>query len=187
MMIAQQSPLISDDQIEELNSIGFVWELRPKHETWDDMYERFLKAQKKQAAITTMGGSGGGSNKYYKSDPKLARWLSHQRSKYNKGLLSPEHIRKLEQSTSLKTDGKFGIGVIRGVNGHTDGSKHIEKFKWNNLKKDMNQNSWDVMFQQLNVYHDKNTVVANEISAEGRVMGPPYNSKEYPKLSNCKF
>ena len=65
--------LITTDRIEQLNSIGFVW--NPLDAQWMDMYERLVE-YKNQYKSTSVPQS-------YKADPQLASWVSTQRKRYN--------------------------------------------------------------------------------------------------------
>ena len=66
---------LSEDRINQLNSIGFVWSSRDTK--WTEMYEKLL-AYKNQYESTCV-------QKSYKADTQLREWVRYQRKSFNNG------------------------------------------------------------------------------------------------------
>ncbi|GFH61992.1 hypothetical protein CTEN210_18468 [Chaetoceros tenuissimus] len=84
---------MTDEQVEKLESIGFVWVLRSK-DTWNERYEQ-LKEFKTEHGHCNVP-------QHYESNKALGKWVSAQRQEYNlmsKGLkssMTDERVAKLE-------------------------------------------------------------------------------------------
>ena len=79
--------MISENRVDLLNSVGFVWET-DKNIPWDEMFQRLVR-YKEEHHTTTVPHR-------YKKDPKLGKWGGHQRTCYNNKKLSVERIRRLD-------------------------------------------------------------------------------------------
>ena len=77
---------LSEDRFDQLESIGFVWNL---YVEWDDMFQRLVdyKNEFNSANVPSI----------YKADPKFAKWVQTQRTRYSKKELSADRIDRLEQ------------------------------------------------------------------------------------------
>merc|ERR1712032_1306134 len=76
---------LSTDRIDQLEQIGFVWNLCVE---WDEMFQRLVdyKNEFKSANVP----------RSYKADPKLAVWVNNQRARYSKKELSADRINRFE-------------------------------------------------------------------------------------------
>jgi len=94
-------PRLTTERKRRLNSIGFVWDLLDA--CWTEMYER-LVAYKNQYKSTRVPIS-------YEADPQLARWVSTQRTNYNRfrSRLTTDRAKKLYLDRAKKLD---SIGFI---------------------------------------------------------------------------
>lgn len=83
----EKSPVLTQEQIAQLDDIDFVWILCPRVD-WDERFDQVV-AFKEENGHTRIP-------RYYKKDEGLGRWVDRQRNMYNSGKLSPERIKKLE-------------------------------------------------------------------------------------------
>ena len=78
---------LSIERINYLESIGFVWKIRCDYVPWIEMYERLVAY--KQCHQSTLVA------RRYTENPRLGRWSTKQRVKYNKGKLSEKQMQLL--------------------------------------------------------------------------------------------
>ena len=82
-----KNELLSINQVDLLNSIGFVWKL--VHQVpWMEMYQRLVSYKKQHKSTSVPPG--------YKEDPQLRCWVINQRTAYTNKLLSQERTNYLE-------------------------------------------------------------------------------------------
>ncbi|OEU07253.1 hypothetical protein FRACYDRAFT_197864 [Fragilariopsis cylindrus CCMP1102] len=79
--------MIGENRVDLLNSVGFVWETY-KTLPWDEMFQRLVRY--KEEHHTTIVPDR------YEKDPKLGRWVSHQRTYYNKKGIPVERVKRLD-------------------------------------------------------------------------------------------
>lgn len=79
--------LLSQDKIEKLNELGFVWELA--EDFWSINYNKLIKFKEKHGHCRV--------SRAYEDDSSFALWVTTQRKEYNKGELSKEKIDKLNE------------------------------------------------------------------------------------------
>ncbi|OEU08628.1 hypothetical protein FRACYDRAFT_196115 [Fragilariopsis cylindrus CCMP1102] len=77
---------ISIDRINRLESIDFVWD--PFGEKWMELFHKLVAYKKKHKSTYVP--------KNYKEDPKLGRWVHHQRDVYKNKTISIDRINRLE-------------------------------------------------------------------------------------------
>jgi hypothetical protein len=79
---------ISEERINRLDSIGFVWKMRVQQIPWDGMFQKLVsyKKQHKSTIVPVV----------YARDPKLGNWVHNQRFYYKNKTLYIDHINHLE-------------------------------------------------------------------------------------------
>jgi len=87
----QNKGLLSKERFQQLDQLGFVWgQLRTQTPlTWLQRFEQ-LKAFKERFGHCNV-------TRGWKESPGLAQWVKKQRARRNKGLLSEDRIRRLEE------------------------------------------------------------------------------------------
>jgi len=83
----EKSPILTQDQIDKLNAIGFVWVLCPRVD-WDERFEQVVQFKRENGHTRIP--------RYYNQDEGLGRWVDRQRNMYNSGKLSVKRMKKLE-------------------------------------------------------------------------------------------
>ena len=78
--------LLSNERIERLNEIGFIWDLLAAN--WEEMFECFLESKRKHGNCNIPSR--------WPENPKLGRWVSTQRVFWKNGKLSEDRIKRLE-------------------------------------------------------------------------------------------
>ncbi len=78
---------MSQDRINKLNSIGFIWDLIDK--SWENSFFKLCKFKEINGHCNVP--------KRYANDPSLARWVMTQRKSYKDGKLSEKRIKKLNE------------------------------------------------------------------------------------------
>lgn len=119
---------LTDDRIQRLEAIGFVWSLR---DDWIKHYEE-LKAYKAEHGDCNVPAR-------YNPNRKLGIWVSAQRQQY-KSLQSPNHEIK-KKSNSLTPE---RIRLLEELG-----------FSWSIRSRDTLGESWNLRFAQLQEYHAK--------------------------------
>merc|ERR1712032_813137 len=76
---------LSEDRIDRLESIGFIWNL---HVKWDEMFQRLVDYKNEYNSVNVP--------RSYKADPKLANWVDNQRTNYKNKAISVDRIDRLE-------------------------------------------------------------------------------------------
>lgn len=84
--IKRNNGLLSNERIERLNEIGFIWDVLAAN--WEEMFEYFLESKRKH------GNRNMPSR--WPENPKLGRWVSTQREFWKNGKLSEDRIKRLE-------------------------------------------------------------------------------------------
>ena len=82
---------LSEERKEQLDRLGFDWELRKKEDTWP-LYYRSL-----QEYLNTHGRQMPQQKYVDDQGLKLGYWLSNQRVKYRRGEIEPEHEKLLRK------------------------------------------------------------------------------------------
>jgi hypothetical protein len=87
--MSYRNKTLSEERIRRLVSIGFVW---IHHEVipWDDMYQRLVTYKREYNSASVPH--------HYKEDPKLGRWVHHQRTHYKAKSISIYRINRLEST-----------------------------------------------------------------------------------------
>jgi len=80
--------IISDEQIQRLDALGFTWQHRERG-VWEDRYQELIEFKEKYGHCNVSVG--------YKENPKLARFVNNSRTQKADGRLSQERIELLEQ------------------------------------------------------------------------------------------
>jgi hypothetical protein len=107
---------LSQDQIDRLDSIGFIWDAR-KGEPWDTMFQKLVKFKQRHGncLVPTV----------YPQDTRLGHWVQTQRQAYKRTMkrrrgktvdgpcLTEEHLRKL-QNIGFTWDARFEFENWRG-------------------------------------------------------------------------
>ena len=78
---------LSLEQIKRLDSLGFDW--NPRKNRWEKRFLELIEYEKKYGHCKVL--------RDWPKNPALARWVSMQRYYRNKGKLSPERIKRLEE------------------------------------------------------------------------------------------
>jgi hypothetical protein len=80
---------LSDDQVLKLNHLGFVWrEPKAKAEPWSILLEKLERYKERFGHASVVYR--------WDEDPKLANWVTRQRTLFSKNKLSPERQQKLQ-------------------------------------------------------------------------------------------
>ncbi len=79
---------LSEERINMLNSIGFDWTPR---DSWDEVYEQL------KTYLSEHNGQYPNIRDESNESKRLQRWIKNQRLKHNKGLLSDECVKKLNE------------------------------------------------------------------------------------------
>jgi hypothetical protein len=79
---------LSEERINRLDSIGFVWKLGVQQIPWDDMYQKLVAYKKKHRSTNVHRNSP--------ADPRLGNWVHHQRTFYKTKTISIDRINQLE-------------------------------------------------------------------------------------------
>ncbi|EDN70824.1 helicase domain protein [Beggiatoa sp. PS] len=82
---AKQRGTLSEEYIERLNKIGFVWDALSS--SWNEMYEALIEYKRIRGNCRVPVR--------YKENPKLAQWVGTQRKAKTAGTISKERIEKL--------------------------------------------------------------------------------------------
>lgn len=85
--------LLSKEKIEQLNSIGFIW--NSFDETWEKHFEKLVEFIKENNREPKGLNGNKKSTKKRKIESDLASWLTHQKNAYSKGTLEKERFEKL--------------------------------------------------------------------------------------------
>ncbi|MEI6122392.1 MAG: helicase associated domain-containing protein [Bacteroidota bacterium] len=107
----QGKKLLSENQINRLNEVGFVWQIKNKIEKWDSMFCKFVEYKESKDA--------GKPTFLTPAQPKkIQDWCSTQRT--NKTKLTAEQIKKLndagfswQEKTMIKTGKIFICNILR--------------------------------------------------------------------------
>ncbi|WP_146447634.1 helicase associated domain-containing protein [Bythopirellula polymerisocia] len=78
---------LSKDRIAKLDSIGFVWEIKPT--PWEEMFQALCDYKAKHGDTLVP--------LEWKENPQLALWIRTQRKSYSKGQLSKSRLQRLEK------------------------------------------------------------------------------------------
>ena len=78
---------LTQDQISQLQSLGFDFELPPKRKSWEE-FLKDLSDYKDMHATTAVPDNH--------DDPNLPKWINRQRNQYHKQKLSADQIQKLQ-------------------------------------------------------------------------------------------
>ena len=86
-----KSKLLSDDRIEQLNDLGFVWHITdaPQKVDWMKRYNELVKFKREFGNCKVP--------QRYHANPSLGTWVNRLRQKFNKGTLSDELVAKLNE------------------------------------------------------------------------------------------
>lgn len=78
---------LGDDQIRQLNDLAFDWDAQAS--SWENYFKKLKSFKARFGHCNVETG--------WDEDPVLAGWIGAQRTRRNKGLLSPERIRLLDE------------------------------------------------------------------------------------------
>ncbi|OEU21483.1 hypothetical protein FRACYDRAFT_181442, partial [Fragilariopsis cylindrus CCMP1102] len=78
---------LGKSRVKRLDTIGFVWKILDSV-PWLEMYQKLVAYKKKHKSTNV--------SIEYQADPKLGRWVSAQRTNYNREVLSTDRINHLE-------------------------------------------------------------------------------------------
>ena len=79
--------LLSDERIERLNKIGFIWDALSA--TWEEMFGALLMFKREHGHCKVPS--------HWPNNPKLRRWVFTQREFFKSGTLSEDRIRRLKE------------------------------------------------------------------------------------------
>lgn len=80
---------LSEDQVSKLNHLGFIWkEPKAKAEPWSILFEKLERYKERFGHASVVYR--------WDEDPKLANWVTRQRTLFSQNKLSPERRQKLE-------------------------------------------------------------------------------------------
>jgi superfamily II DNA or RNA helicase len=85
--IRRKKGVLGDDQISRLNDLAFDWDAQAS--SWNSFFEKLKSFKERFGHCNVETG--------WDEDPVLAGWISAQRTRRNKDLLSPERIRLLDE------------------------------------------------------------------------------------------
>ncbi|KAL7505829.1 hypothetical protein ACHAXN_003267 [Cyclotella atomus] len=75
-MLAKKPSSMTNEKIEELNKLGFTWDVRESHTSWEERFEE-LKAYKRENGHANVP-------KVYSKNPSLGYWVNEQRFQYRR-------------------------------------------------------------------------------------------------------
>lgn len=113
--VSKKKGKLPDEKVQQLERIGFDWVVHAV--SWERMFNELIKFKK----------SNGHANvpQHYSQSPMLARWVNTQRTKWKKGQLIPEMIKKLEgidfewaPKTSSAESMLFALSEFKDKYGH---------------------------------------------------------------------
>jgi hypothetical protein len=78
---------LTQDRIDRLNAIGFIWKVEPK---WSTRFSELVEYKREHGDCNVPSK--------YKPNPKLGIWVYRHRTEFKKGGLSQEHIKKCKSS-----------------------------------------------------------------------------------------
>lgn len=118
---------LTNDQIESLSELGFVWNSRGNRNSWEDKFQKLKEFKEKNGHCKVP----------LKLDRQLNSWVDAQRQANKQGRLSDERIKKLEglgvQWIVKSWESKFRkLDEFKNVNGHCNVPLHTEKqlYRW---------------------------------------------------------
>ena len=122
---------ISDERINRLNEIGFVWD--PNEAAWEEMFVE-LKKYKQKYGDTLVPQD-------YEDNPQLGSWVNKQRTQYKHKKLSVERIRRLNDvgfvwdALEVAWQSKYNkICSFHDEHGHTkipcQDEEHMQLYHW---------------------------------------------------------
>jgi len=118
---------LSDDQIDSMSDIGFVWNSRGNRNSWEDKFNKLKEFKEKNGHCKVP----------LKLDRQLNSWVDAQRQANKQGRLSEERIRKLEglgvQWIVKSWESKFRkLHEFKDTYGHCNVPLHTEKqlYRW---------------------------------------------------------
>jgi hypothetical protein len=132
-------PPLNQDQVDRLNALGFVWE-NEKDQKWMEMFGR-LKEYRRRKGDCCVPNS-------YKEDPKLATWVTQQRTMNTQGKINADRKEKLN---SIGFSWVLGTGWRPG--GALDLSASVKreapKSRHSDVLKSRVQQQWNDSFDRL--------------------------------------
>ena len=84
--VLHKSSRLIPDRIKRLKDIGFVW--APSSAAWEEMYAALLAYRAEHGDCNVPSS--------YTENPKLGKWVTHQRSFYNTNKLNSDRFKRLE-------------------------------------------------------------------------------------------
>lgn len=92
----KKNPYITEERIELLNALGFVWDVRSEIDGWKERLEELKKYRKKHGNVLVPNR--------YPENPQLGKWVSTQRRQYkllNEGGISSMNQARIEALSEL--------------------------------------------------------------------------------------
>ena len=88
MRAAKRRNLLTKDQIQELDRIGFIWSIDPRH-TWEQRFKELEAFQKQHGHCNVVWK--------YPLNPALGSWVSRMRAAKRRNLLTKDQIQELDR------------------------------------------------------------------------------------------